>query len=67
MTDSSAKPAYNLTQSNPIHPLLHVNALRPFSSLLWLYTGKFLLASSSYATAEAFLFFAFLVERETRE
>lgn len=34
MTDSSTRAAYKLTQSNPIYPLLHINALRPFSSLL---------------------------------
>lgn len=38
MTDSSARPAYNLTQSNRIYPFLHVNTLRHFSFLLRLHT-----------------------------
>lgn len=64
MTDSSARPAYNLTQSNPIYPLLHVNTSSTFSFFIAItYAGKFLFAFSSYATAKA-IFLGCLLARE---
>lgn len=65
MTDSSARPAYNLTQSNLIYPLLHINASSTFSFCIAItYAGKFLFASSSYATAKAIFFLVCLLTRE---